>query len=217
MRFKFIAVSATALAISGGSALACETLDQAMEDFRAVADAFSAQAQSMSPDKFPIWTSEVEQFSDAMGQQNYVGACEVLSRIVGELDLNVTLAHAAPAAATPAPAPTTEGGTNTAAAPPRGDSSTPVPAAPQAETPQTAPAQVEAPRSETTPRADGGGGGWDTPAPQAGAPEVAAPQTQAGSQPQAQPLPPVATPTAPPVEPAVVRPGRDRSRPPRLW
>lgn len=95
MRLKTIAAAATAVLLTSGAAHAeCTSLDQAMQDFQSVADAFSAQAQSMSPDKFPIWTSNVQEFSDAMGKQNYPVACSILVNLVGELGLDVQLAHA---------------------------------------------------------------------------------------------------------------------------
>ncbi|MEM7745667.1 MAG: hypothetical protein AAF409_18360 [Pseudomonadota bacterium] len=219
MRTRSIAAAAAAVLVSAGVAQACTTLDEAMGDFRSVADAFSAQAQSMSPDKFPIWTSEVQKFSDAMGQQNFPEACGVLVSLVEQLDLDVALQHAGAPAAPAAPAPS--GDADTAGVPPpRGGSDSPQ-AAPEAETagvpatrgdstsPQVNPPQVEAPQVET-PTTQPSGGGWDTPTRQAETP--AAPAA-----PAPQPQIPVAGSDAPTAEPAVMRPGRDRARPPRLW
>ncbi|MEM0988292.1 MAG: hypothetical protein AAGK00_05385 [Pseudomonadota bacterium] len=172
---KRLAAATLATLFSANVALACSTLDQAMSDFQQVADAFSAQAATISPDQFPIWTDKVQQFSAVMGQQDYGQACSILVELVAELQLDVTLAHAG--ASAPA-----------------------------------APAATEPPRADT---GGGTGSGGDTiavtPQPAAPAPAApAAPTTQPAEQPVAH---------APVTASAgqIVRGGRDRTRPPRLW
>ncbi len=74
--------------LAAGNAAACESLQDAMAEFEGVKNAYVAAAPNLKPDQFQIWAKHIQAFGDAMGKQNYGGACETLAMASIELGLD---------------------------------------------------------------------------------------------------------------------------------
>lgn len=139
MKKPVVLLFGAAMALAAGSAQACSTLQDAMKEFEGVKNAYVAKAPSMAPEMFQVWAKHIQAFGDAMGKQDYAGACATLAAASDELGLGAGGA-AGGGGATPPPPPTTT------------TDSTPPPPPPSTGSNGAAP-----PPPPTTPPAAGGG------------------------------------------------------------
>lgn len=78
--------------VGASPALACNSVETVMAHFERVKDAYLVKAPEMKPEDFPVWSSHLERFGDAMGTQNFQGACQALDDAAMQLGFDVAAA-----------------------------------------------------------------------------------------------------------------------------
>ena len=108
MKRTVVFLCGAVVALAASNAGACTTLQEAMQEFEGVKNAYVAKAPTMKPEKFQIWAKHIQAFGDAMGSQDYETACKTLAAASDELGLGADNAGSSAAAAvTPPPPPPT--------------------------------------------------------------------------------------------------------------
>ena len=122
MKKPVFALFGAAFALATGSANACTSLQDAMTEFEGVKNAYVAKAPTMKPEMFQIWAKHIQAFGDAMGKQDFAGACATLALASDELGLGTGGNGGSTTAATPPPPPTnTDTNAGTPPPPPTND------------------------------------------------------------------------------------------------